>query len=97
MNVESTTAKQIERQEKRINYMIIRKQPITPQRGNKLSAQGIALGKMKNNNRPERAKAMFVDESYAHSGHMSHVFHTQGDALGYVLVGLSDRLSDTCG
>ncbi len=38
--------------------MIIRNHVIAPRRGNKLQAQGNALGKEKRSQRPERAKAL---------------------------------------
>ena len=70
------------------SYMIIRMYPIPPQRGNERLAQGIALGKCVRQTRPVRVKACISQLP---------AYYTQGDALGYVRVGLSGRLSGTCG
>jgi hypothetical protein len=63
--------------------MIIRNQVIAPRRGNKLQAQGIALGNGRRSQRPERAKALTESNAFALSGRKSSALHTQGDALGY--------------
>jgi len=62
--------------------MIIRNYPKVTRRGNKLPAQGDALGKVRHNNRPERAKASLGSDAFALSGRMSHGGHTQSDAQG---------------
>ena len=46
--------------------------------------------------RPARAKAFIRDNAFALAGRLSHIPHTQGDALGYGLIGLSGRLCRTC-
>ena len=43
--------------------------------------------------RPARAKAFIRDNAFALAGRLSHIPHTQGDALGYGLIGLSGRAS----
>ena len=63
--------------------MIIRMYPIAPRRGNEPIAQGIALGKERCSQRPERAKALTESNAFALSGRKSSALHTQGDALGY--------------
>ena len=42
--------------------------------------------------RPERAKAL-IFRAFALSGRLSPLIFTQGDALGYVVIGLSGRSS----
>ena len=71
--------------------------PITPRRGNEPSAQGSTLGDRTYKPRPVRAKALIGTNAFALSGRCRHVLYTQGAALGYLLAGLSGRLSDTCG
>ena len=50
------------------NLMIIRNHVIAPRRGNKLQAQGNALGKEKHSQRPERAKALTGSNAFALQG-----------------------------
>lgn len=76
---------------------IIRNYLITPRRGNKPLAQGIALGGKMSDPRPERAKALIVSNAFALSGRWMLTLYTQGDAPGYVLIGLSGRQSGTRG
>ena len=62
--------------------MIIRNHVIAPRRGNKLQAQGNAVGKEKHSQRPERAKALTGSNAFALSGRASPALFTQGVALG---------------
>ena len=80
--------------------------PIVPRRGNKHIAQGSALGKeicvshaLKGQKRYNGASPNLIRCSTGFCPFRAWLPHTfpQGAALGYLLVGLSGRLSDTCG
>ena len=62
----------------------------------KLLAQGIALGNVdKKQSRPERAKALkywAIYKAFALTGRLVDCHYTQGDALGYELLGLQPVL-----
>jgi len=77
--------------------MIIRNHPITAWKASKPIAQGNALGDKWRIPRPARAKALTGSNAFALAGRKLPARYTQGVALGYVLFGLSGRLSGTCG
>ena len=61
---------------------IIRMYPITPRRGNELSAQSSTLGDRTFKPRPERAEAIVGSKAFALSERWRHTLYTQGVALG---------------
>ena len=75
--------------------MVIRNYAITPRRGIKQSAQGIAMGNRRCRLRPVRAKASLGNLCPS----MANVTlpSTQGEAMGRAFVDISGRFLDLCG